>query len=54
MIEKFLNKRVQIVGTVYSRHFIMKGIMTACNNEFVELDNNEIIAIKYIFSVKSL
>ena len=38
----------KIIGTY--RH----GTVTKIDNDFVELDNDEIIAIKYITSIKSL
>ena len=55
MIEKFLNKKVQIVYTGYSNAFYsLKGIVTKIDDNFIEVDNDEIIAIKYIMTIKSL
>ena len=55
MIEKFLNEKVQIIYTAYSDSFFsLKGIITKIDDNFIEVDSNQIIAIKYIISIKSL
>ena len=55
MLEKFLNEKVLITYTAYSSHwFDSKGIITKIDDDFIEIDNNQIIAIKYIVSIKSL
>ena len=55
MIEKFLNQKVLIAYTGYASAFYsVKGILTKMDDNFVEVDNNQIIAIKYILSIKSL
>lgn len=52
MLEKFLNEKVEIVYTPYGlAGFTIKGVITAIDENFVELDNNEIIAIKFIMKV---
>ena len=56
MLEKFLNKKVIIMISKYAASDFIekKGIVTELNDDFIELDNDEIIAIKYITSIKSL
>ena len=54
MLEKFLNKKVGIVifnGSA-SPDF-EKGFVTAVDENFIELDNNLTIAIKYIMSIEA-
>lgn len=61
MLEKFLNKDVLInianyaitLGNV-SKGAYRKGTVTAIDDNFIELDNDEVIAIKYITTIKSL
>jgi len=55
MLEKFLNEKVQIIYTAYSdNYFNLKGIITKIDDNFIEVDSNQIISIKYIISIKSL
>ncbi len=59
MLEKFLNKKVEILissyGTPYnlSNSYLIKhkGVVTNIDSNFIELDNNKVIQIKYIISV---
>lgn len=55
MLEKFLNKKVQIMYTGYSEgQYSEKGIVTKIDDNFIEVDNDKIIAIKYILTIKSI
>ena len=64
MLEKFLNKKVLICIAHYAStiekytsnlsQFQRKGTVTNVDDCFIELDNNEVIAIKYITTIKSL
>ena len=68
MIKKFLNKDVVIFIANYAiekdpsldpvtamiEGVRKKGKVTNIDGYFIELDNNEVIAIKYITSIKSL
>ena len=54
MLEKFLNKKVQIRYTIYGNFINAKGVLTNLDENFIELDNDEVIAIRYILSIKSL
>ena len=68
MLEKFLNKNVLIclanyasaaekiaIGTSGMLATIQrKGTVTAVDDKFIELDNNEVVAIKYISTIKAL
>ena len=54
MLEKFLNKKVQVRYTIYGHFLIGKGIITNIDENFIELDNDQIIAIKYVTDIKSL
>ena len=54
MLEKFLNKKVQIYATLYGAQAMRKGIITAIDENFIELDSGEIIAKKAITIVKPL
>lgn len=68
MLEKFLNKKVLICISHYAaaqekivmgpkaglEPFQRNGIVTQINNDFIELDNNEVVAIKYITTIKYL
>ncbi len=53
MLEKYLNKNVviftQVQGTAISSKY--KGIVTGADENFVELDNQKLISIKFIYSV---
>ena len=57
MLEKFLNKKVLISTKNFASarmELQMKGTVTAIDDNFIELDNDEVIAIKYIARIKSL
>ncbi|MBQ2836315.1 MAG: hypothetical protein IJE68_05740 [Clostridia bacterium] len=68
MLEKFLNKNVLICIANYAsaveemprpgkNAFVAvqrKGTVTRVDDKFIELDNNEVVAIKYISTIKSL
>ena len=55
MLEKFLNKKVQVRYTGYTEaRYAAKGIITNIDDEFIELDNNLIVTRKYILDIKSL
>ena len=67
MLEKFLNKNVLICIANYASAsekvagfnnslapFQRRGIVTRVDDNFIELDNNEVVAIKYISTIKSL
>ncbi len=67
MLEKFLNKNVLICIANYAAaaetlpafgnplaQVQRKGRVTRVDENFIELDNNEIVAIKYISTIKSL
>ena len=68
MLEKFLNKKVLICIAEYAKaiekiaigvqgsleHCQRKGTITNINDKFIELDNDELIAIKYITTIKSI
>ena len=54
MLEKFLNQKVQILATLYGAATMKKGTITAIDENFIELDNSEIVAIKAITTVKPL
>ncbi len=54
MLGKFLNKKVEILVTEYCANKIEKGIVTKVDSNFIELDNNKVIQIKYIISIKSI
>ena len=54
MLEKFKNKKVQVRYTYYAHFLIAKGIITNMDENFIELDNDQIIAIKYVTDIKSL
>ena len=54
MLEKFLNKKVSIEHTTYCNIWKSKGTVTKIDENFIELDNDEVIAIKYITTIKSL
>ena len=68
MLEKFLNKKVEILIASYARvankvavgvkqsveFGLRRGTVTNIDNNFIELDNNEVIAIKYITTIRSI
>ena len=63
MLEKFLNKKVLICISQYAAAITgiggpnavqRKGVVTNIDDKFIELDNDEIIAIQYITTIKSL
>jgi len=68
MLEKFLNKNVLIcfanyahaqeklvIGTRGILEAVQRrGTVTAVDDNFIELDNNELVAIKYISTIKAL
>ena len=51
MLEKFLNKKVKVYIKEYG---LRKGTITSINADFIELDNNIVIQIKYIIYVESI
>lgn len=69
MLEKFLNEKVEICLAEYAKvievvtplrdkkileQTVKKGTVTRIDENFIELDNNVVIAIKYIVTIKSL
>ena len=56
MLEKFLNKNVSIILAQYAAKGKKKkkGTVTNINEKFIELDNDEVVAIKYIAAIKSI
>ena len=66
MLEKFLNKKVLICIPTYAAacekvvmgaqlHSVQRrGIVTNVDDNFIELDNDEVVAIKYIATIKSI
>ena len=55
MLEKLLNKKVVVGYTYYTTAVhTVKGILTAINEQFIEIDNKTIIAIKYIVEIKDI
>ncbi len=64
MIDKFLNKKVIVCIADYAHSldkvvlganiepWCREGIMTDYDEDYIELDHNEIIAIKYIARMK--
>ena len=68
MLEKFLNKKVRICLAEYAKtldhmptgfkgtlsYYLREGIVTKIDENFIELDNDEVIAIKYITTIKFL
>jgi len=53
MFEKYLNKNVwittQVQGTGISTNY--KGIITAIDDHFIELDNVKLISRQFVFSI---
>ena len=66
MLEKFKNKNVLICIGQYAAaaknqrlggalgSFTRKGTVTNIDENFIELDNNEVIAIQYIVTIESI
>lgn len=66
MLKKFLNKKVLICIASYASAaekivmgpnlaaFQRQGTVTDVDDNFVELDNNELVAIKYIATIKAV
>ena len=68
MIEKFKNKKVRIIATTYGAvisnkycevksggaEYIVEGIVTNIDSNFIEIDSNIVIQIKYIVSIKNI
>ena len=68
MLEKFLNKEVMICLANYASaysfekvsfganlaHLQRRGRVTRVDENFIELDNDEVVAIRYIAIIKSL
>ena len=67
MLEKFKNKKVLICiadyaaaidfkkqGRSYASSRQREGIVTNLDENFIELDNDQIISIKYITSIRTL
>ena len=53
MLEKYLNKNVKIYVSSHNELLdVKKGIITGINDNFVELDNNELIGINFIRNIK--
>ena len=62
LLEKYLNKKVIISEKLYNfsstldgtmtngRNFV-KGVITAIDNDYIELDNNSLINAKYISKI---
>ncbi len=63
LLEKYLNKKVIISEKLYNfsstldgtmtngRNFV-KGVITAIDNDYIELDNNTLITIKFIYRIQ--
>ena len=68
MLEKFMNKKVRIITTTYgsivsrerkqlkcyAQEYIIEGTVTNIDSNFIEIDNNLTIQIKYIISIESI
>ena len=65
MLEKFLNKNVELTvatngsSTKYQLFrsgdsFYKKGTVTKLDDNFIELDNNMVIQIKYIIAIEAI
>ena len=61
MLEKFLNKKVEITATTHGSviafgkaSIITRGTVTGVDANFIELDNNRVISIKYIISIENI
>ncbi|MBP3707337.1 MAG: hypothetical protein J6J36_01850 [Clostridia bacterium] len=54
MLEKYLNRKVGVcIFNATQIPGFEKGIVTAVDENFIELDNDLTIAIKYIISIKA-
>lgn len=53
MLEKFLDKKVVVYFFTTRTNSFYRGVVTAVDKDFIELDNNLTIAIKYIISIES-
>ena len=59
MLEKFLNKKVKVyisnygAGSPSDAVNLKEGTITALDENFIELDSDEIIAIRYIRNIKN-
>ena len=58
MLEKYLNKNVVIQEKIYAHESItaskistIEGVITAIDDEFVEVDNKMLIARKFIYRI---
>jgi len=60
MLEKFLNKRVKLFVTTYGSNTAFRGnqgcvgTVTNIDSNYIELDNNKVIQIKYIVSIENI
>lgn len=61
MLEKFLNKNVEVVATAHGSMIalgksalVTRGTITGVDANFIELDNNRVINTKYIISIESI
>lgn len=55
MLDKFLNKKVKVLYGCYEYNKnTEKGTITRIDENFIELDNDTVIAIKHIFKINSL
>ena len=52
MLEKFLNKKVEILYTTYNYRVVESGIITNIDENFIELDNNKVLQIKFICTIR--
>ena len=69
MLEKFLNKKVRVITATYgtqlnskvkkmkcsyATEYDVEGIVTNIDSNFIEIDNNLVIQIKYIISIENI
>ena len=63
MLEKFLNKKVEIFVSSYGTPYVSlvntysikyQGVVTNVDSNFIELNNNRVIQIKYIISIMNI
>ena len=56
MLEKYLNKKIEVDYTNYAYPvgLKVKGVITEIDDNFIELDNEMIIAIRYIISIEEI
>jgi len=64
MLEKYLNKKVEIAEKYYTGASTLEGkwdnghlnksvgVITGIDDNFIELDHNTLIAIKFIYRIK--